>query len=363
VDGAISTFKIVISARSSNMGVKGTYMKTTILVIALIGCVALGILGVAQSRQLKAQREELAQTKQQLAALDAELKEKQEAIDNAKLTEMKAKVLQQTLTQSATMAVEESKKSEKLKASLDEAETNNPMHTMASMLKDPKMRDMIKAQQKMVMGPMIDKQYSDFYKQLNLTPEQTAGLKDLLGKKMLAGTDAGMSMLDDSLDASQRADLTKQAKDQTDEIDNQIKQFLGDDNYKAYQSYEKTVPDRATMSQFSDQFAGTPNALTGGQQEQLVQAMSDARNNFNWTSGLNQPNPGANGDLGAMLTADGIDRFVKEREQFDEQFLDRAQKILTPSQLAAFKEYQATQRELQAASMKMAGQMFKPPSH
>jgi hypothetical protein len=336
-------------------------MKTTILVIALIACIALGILGVQQSHQLQARRDELAQTKQQLAAIEAELKDKEEAIANARLTEAKAKILQQTLAQSTTVAVEESKKSEKLKASLDEAETNNPMHAMAGMFKDPKMREMIKAQQKMVMGPILDKQYSDFYKQLNLTPEQTAGLKDLMGKKMLGAADGGMSMLDDSLDASQRADLTKQIKDQTDEIDNQIKQFLGDDNYKAYQAYEKTVPDRMTMSQFSDQYAGTPNALTAVQQDQLVQAMSEARNNFNWTSGLSQRSASANGDIASLLTDDNIKKFAAEQEQFDQTILTRAQTILTPAQLAAFKEYQTTQRELQGASMNMAKQMFKTP--
>jgi hypothetical protein len=291
------------------------------------------------------------------------LKDKEEAIENARLTEAKAKILQQTLAQSTTVAVEASKKSEKLEASLDEAQTNNPMHAMASMFKDPKMREMMKAQQKMVMGPILDKQYSDFYKQLNLTAEQTAALKDLIGKKMLAGADASFSMLDDSLDASQRADLAKQTKDQTDDVDSQIKQFLGDDNYKAFQSYEKSVPDRMTMSQFSDQFAGTPNALTADQQDQLVQAMSDARNNFNWTSGLNQQNPGANGDMGALLTEDNIKKFVTEREQFDQQFLARAQQILTPAQLADFEILQKNQRELQGAGLNMAKQMFKPPAH
>jgi hypothetical protein len=338
-------------------------MKTTILVIALIACVALGILGVEQARQLKAQRDELTQSKQQLAAIQAELKDKEEAIENARLTEAKAKILQQTLAQSTTVAVEASKKSEKLEASLDEAQTNNPMHAMASMFKDPKMREMMKAQQKMVMGPILDKQYSDFYKQLNLTAEQTAALKDLIGKKMLAGADASFSMLDDSLDASQRADLAKQTKDQTDDVDSQIKQFLGDDNYKAFQSYEKSVPDRMTMSQFSDQFAGTPNALTADQQDQLVQAMSDARNNFNWTSGLNQQNPGANGDMNALLTDDNIKKFATEREQFDQQFLARAQQILTPTQLADFETFQKNQRELQAAGLNMARQMFKPTTH
>ena len=337
-------------------------MKTTILIIAIVGCIALGILGVEQSKKLKAQSDELAQVKNQLAALDAELKEKSDAIENARLTEAKAKTLQQTLSESTTAAVAESKKSEALMASLDEEKTNSPMHAMASMFKDPKMREMMKAQQKAVMGPILDKQYADFYKQLNLTPEQTAAFKDLLGKKMLAGADQGFAMLDDSLDANQRADLGKQVKAQTDELDNEIKQALGDDNYKAYQSYEKTIPDRMTTSQFGDQLAGTPNALTPGQQEQLVQEMSDTRNNFNWTSTLNQPNPGANGDMASMLTSENIDKFMAEREQYDSQVLAGAQKFLTPAQVDALRNLQQTQRELQGMGFNMAKGMFKPKS-
>jgi hypothetical protein len=306
---------------------------------------------------LRKQAAQLEETQQRLAALEAELKEKTEAIENARATEAKAKILQQTLTESTSAVVEQSKKSEKLEQSLAEAKTNNPMHSMAAMFKDPKMREMIKSQQKAFMGPMVNKQYSDLFKQLNMTPEQSATFKDLIQKKMLVGADVGFSMMDDSLDASQRADLTKQVKSQTDDVDNQIKDFLGDENFKAYQSYEKTVPDRMSVSQFNDQFAGTPNALSADQQGQLVQALSDARNNFQWTSGLNQQNPGANGDMASLLTPDNIDKFVNERTEFDNQFLTRAQQFLTPDQLAAYKEFQQRQRDMQAAGLKIAGQM------
>jgi hypothetical protein len=245
-----------------------------------------------------------------------------------------------------------------LQQSLDRAKTNNPMSAMAKMFKDPAMRDMMKAQQKTALGPIIEKQYADLFKQLNLSPEQSAAFKDLVMKKMFSGTDASLSMMDDSLDASQRADLAKQVKAQSDEVDSEIKQFLGDNNYQAYQSYEKSVPDRMTMSQFNDQFAGSPNALSPEQQSQMVQALSDARNNFTWTSGLNQQNPGANGDIGSMLTDDNIAKFTSEREQFDQQFLGKAQQILTPDQFATYQQFQKQQRDMQLMGLKMARQMF-----
>ena len=333
-------------------------MKNIILAVLLIASVALGVLYANQSGKLKKQAAQLEETQQKLAALEAELKEKTEAIENAQATEAKAKLLQKTLTESTSAAVEQSKKSEELQQSLDAAKTNNPMHSIAAMFKDPKMREMIKSQQKAVMGPMVNKQYADLMKQLNMTPEQSATFKDLVQKKMFAGADVGLSMMDDSLDATQRADMQKQVKSQTDEVDGEIKDFLGDQNYQAYQSYEKSVPDRMAVGQFNDQFAGTANALSADQQSQMMQALSDARNNFKWTSGLNQQNPGANGDMASLLTSDNIDRFVAERTEFDNQFLTRAQQFLTPDQLNAYKEFQVTQRNMQVAGLKMAGQMF-----
>jgi hypothetical protein len=141
-------------------------------------------------------------------------------------------------------------------------------------------------------------------------------------------------------------------------MDAEMKQFLGDNNYQAYQTYEKTVPDRMALGQFSDQVASSGTALTPEQQNQMVQALSDARNNFTWTSGLNQPNPGANGDIASLLTDDSIARFTAEREQFDAQFLAKAQQILTPDQVDAYKTFQDQRRQLQLMGFNMAKQMY-----
>lgn len=335
-------------------------MKNLILSLSIIACVALGILAAEQQQKLGLKTEQLAAAQQQLQAAQAELKEKAAEIEDAKLAEQKNKILQKTLTESTSEVAAQSKKSEQLQQSLAEAKTNNPLHSMAAIFKDPGMREMMKAQQKAVLGPMIAKQYADLFKQLNLTQEQSAALKELIQNRMLVGADVGMALMDDSLDASKRADLTKQIKDQTDDINNQIKQLVGDDNYQAFQSYEKTVPDRMSVGQFSDQFAGTPNALSDTQQQQLIQAMSDARNSFNWTSGLNQQNAAMNSDMGSLLTDDNINKFEQEREQFDNQFLSRAQSILTPDQLNAFKDFQVSQLKLQLAGLKMAASMYNP---
>lgn len=344
-------------------------MKNLAIILLAVAACGLGAWGVSQQNriqtqlaQLKHTEEQLAHTRKQLAALKTELQNQRDAVEHAKFTAANEKILQQMLAETEAGAAAQSKKTEHLEQSLAAAKTNNPMQGFAAMFQDPKMREMIKAQQKAVMGPMLERQYKVLFQQLNLTPDQTATLKGLLEKKMLAGMDVGFSMLGGSLDASQRADLEKQVKSQTAEIDNQIKQFLGDENYQVFQDYQKTIPDRTVVNQFDDQLAGSGIGLSAQQQNQLIQAMSEARSSFKWTTDLNNKAKMANGDYSAMFTEDNINRFAQDQERFDRQFLSQAQQILTPAQLTAFQEFQKNQRQLQIMSMKMAAQMFAPKS-
>jgi len=334
-------------------------MKNLVITLLAITTIALGAWCLNQQNQIKSLSAQLAQTETQLAAERAELQTQSDAIEHARFAAANEKILQQILAETEAGAAEQSKKAEHLEQSLAAAKTNNPMQGFAAMFKDPKMRDMIKSQQKAVLGPMLDKQYAALFQQLNLSPDQAAALKDLLEKKTLAGTDAGFSMLDNTLDAAQRADLAKQVKSQTDDIESQIKQFLGDANYQTFQTYEKTLPDRTTVSQFNDQLAGGATALTADQQQQLLQAMSDVRSNFKWTAALNKPDAAA-GDYASMFTEDNINQFAQQQEQFNQQVFTRVQPILSPDQFKAFQDYTATQQQLQIAGMKMAAQMFAP---
>lgn len=304
------------------------------------------------------QQKQILETQTQLATVKNQLFEKPEAAEQIAQAQRKSKILQETLVQTSAFADEKNRQAEQLQKSLT-AKTNS-VNPLAAMFKDPKMRDMIKIQQKAMMGPIIEKQYAALFQQLNLNADESAQLKNLLLSKMTAGAEAGMSLMDDSLDAAKRAELAKNVKSQTDDYDAQIKQFLGN-NYSAFQGYEKTVPDRMIVSQFGDQLSSS-TAMNADQQQQLVQAMSDERNNFKWTTDYSNQNP-PNGDYASMFSDEKINQFVQEKEQFDQQFLARAQQVLTPEQAIAFEQFQTGQRQMQLAGMKMAAQMFAPKSH
>lgn len=338
-------------------------MKNLLIIILAIASIAAGAFCIVQRNQLREQSAQLSESQIRVSDLEAQLKSQSEAVEHARLSEAKTKIMQKALTEVSADAAQRSKQTEQLKQSLAAAKTNNPLKSLGAMFKSPEMRKMIEAQQKAVMGPMIAKQYSDLFQQLNLTPEQTDALKTLLQNKQLAATTQSMSLMDDSLDDSQRAALAAQIKSQNEDFDNQIKQLLGD-NYQAYQDYNKTISARTTVNQFMDQVEGTPNALSADQQQQLIQAMTQANNNYQWTSALNQSK--ANGaDQSdpmaqfALLTEDNINQAATEGEQFDQQFLQQAQQILTPQQTTAFQQFQTSWRQMQTSAMKMAAQMFK----
>jgi hypothetical protein len=304
------------------------------------------------------QKNQLAQLQTQLADAQNRLKADSEAEEKIADAENRTKVLHEALEETSKFADEKAKEAEKLQQSLAAAKKKdtNPFGEMAKMMKDPAMKEMIKAQQKATIGSVIDKQYAEFFQQMNLTPEQSATMKELLEKKMLAGSDAGMSMMDGSLDAAQRAELSKQVKSAKDDADAQIKQFLGDENYKTFQDYEKTSPYRTAVGQFSDQLAGSATPLSEDQQAQLIQAMSDEQSGFKFTTNFGNKNP-ANGDYAAR-----INQYAMEKEKLDQRVLARAQQVLTREQVEAFQKYQTTQRTLQMAGMKMGAKMLTPKS-
>jgi hypothetical protein len=334
-------------------------MKNLIITILLVAALALGAWGLSQQQRIMQLAAQIAQAEAQLAAVKAALQKQTKAFQQSRFAQTQASILQEKLSETAARATEQSRKTEQLQQSLAAAKTNNPLSSIATMFKDAKLREMMKTQQKAFMGPVLDKQYGALFQQLNLTHDQVTALRDLVQKKMLAGADMGFSLLDSNLDSAQRADLVKQVKNQTDSIDNQIKQFLGDQNYQTFQTYEKTLPERMTVGQLADQLTGTATALSAEQQQQLVQAMGDVRGNFKWTVDLSQQNA-AGGDFTAMFTEANINTFAQEKERLDQQTLTKAQAILTPDQLTAFQDFQKTQRELQIAGMRMAAQMFAP---
>lgn len=302
------------------------------------------------------QRNLARQAQKDVATLNQNVVEMQTRLDEQ---EQQASSLQKHLDNTRATAIAKADEITQLQQVITNktAASTNAGNPLAEMFKNPEMKKMVQTQQQTVLGPMIEKSYSPFFSGLQLTPEQSAALKDLIVKRSLVDANMGVSLLGGDMDADKRKELMDQAKTDKDSINDQIKQFLGTDNYSQFESYEKTIPDRMVLNSYKDAQGQGPGALTPDQEQQLLQAMSEERSKFKFTTDFNDQSK-FNGDLAGMFTDEKIAQFQTERQQLDQYYVQRAQSILTQDQLGPFEKFLTSQRDIQSMGMKMAAKMF-----
>jgi hypothetical protein len=324
-------------------------MKDGILALLLVLTIASAGLYLHQSQRLVAADATIASLQQKVEDLESRLGEQ----------EKRATGLQAHLQNTRETAIAKAEQVTHLEQALTNsvqtnAKSSNPL---AEMFRNPEMKTLIKNQQKMALSGMIDKNYTAFFTGMNLTSEQTASFKDFILKKALVDAQAGMSLMSSDLDAEKRTDLLKQAKTEKDAIDEQIKQFLGEDNYPGFKAYEKTIPERMALNGFKEQQASGPGALTGDQESQLLQAITDETHSFKFTTDYTDQSKLLR-DPGSFFTDDKLAQFQQEREQLHDRYLERATNILSADQATSFQTFLKGQRDMQDTAMKMASKLF-----
>jgi hypothetical protein len=212
-----------------------------------------------------------------------------------------------------------------------------------------------------MMGKQMLKMYAPVFEQLTLSSEQTAQLKDLILKKNAVNMDKGVALMNGKLDVAQRAAAIEEMKSAREGCDAEIRQLLGETDYPVFEQFEKSLPDRLIFGVFKTRLARSGAPLSEEQQDQLLQAVGEARAQHPWSTDLSRriQNPA---DLAPAFSGENLAVFAREEEEFDRQFLDQAHNILTAEQLAAFGPFLAKQRQSKIAAMKMTSKMFAPRS-
>lgn len=329
-------------------------MKNVIIGILLIATVTLGALLVQKNNEVRTAEQNLAAVKLEVEQIAAERAAQEQEVVG----------LRERLERSITESVANASTAAKLSLALTNravAETKSktdarPANPMAEMLKNPEMRDMIKQQQKTMFASMVDRTYADFMKGLNLTPEQSAALKDLIAQKMAIGTEMGLEMMSGDLTLEQRKELLERIKASSDNATEAIRSYLGDDLYASFQEYEKTIPDRMAVSMLNSQL-GTDMALTDEQQNELIAELSRERNDFKFTNNFGDQN-NFDPEIFSKFSEENVNRYIQEQEQLNQRYLARAQNILTPDQYSAYEKALKNQLEMAKMGMKMAASMF-----
>lgn len=165
--------------------------------------------------------------------------------------------------------------------------------------------------------------YGDLFDKLDLSPDKTDELKELL--------------LEPRMNASMNRNSGNAAtpgKEQTEEHKERIAELLGMDNYAIYLGYEERAHERSIIKSFLYSLR-TANKLTESQKESLTDAMYEARIKTEKESCRPDPDTG--------LTDSGSESANEDR--LYEAYAVSADAILSASQTGFFKIYLSDYRE------------------
>ena len=229
----------------------------------------------------------------------------------------------------------------------------NPLSALAKVFDDPEMKEAMAAQQKAALGSMLDKNYAKLFAELGLSAEESAALKEMLLRKHMAGAEMGMAMF---TEGTTPAEMAQKVKAANEAVDAEIRAFLGEERFARMQAHERTLADRMALSGFKDQLGGNAG-LSAEQEERLIAAMTQERQNFRFTANPMDPTQ-AGANPAAMFNEEQVARFIEETDQLNQRFLGQAQSILNAEQLEAFQRHLQQQQTMQRLGMQMGARLF-----
>ncbi|MDD2764090.1 MAG: hypothetical protein PHE83_08985 [Opitutaceae bacterium] len=212
----------------------------------------------------------------------------------------------------------------------------NGMANFAALLANPEFNRLWAAQQKAA----LDTRYSALFKNLNLSPADLDKFKSLLVEKESALMDVMAAAREQGLnprDPADRAQINSLVQAAQAQVDNSIRQTLGDSQFAQYQNYEQTLPQRNLVNQLTQSLSYTGTPLQAYQADQLVNILA--------ASAPNQ-SQGAGGFLAAAGPMGG-GMFYNRGVSVTDAAITQAQSVLSPPQLAALQQIQAQQQAQQ----------------
>jgi len=220
---------------------------------------------------------------------------------------------------------------------------------LTKMMKDPAMREMIRSQQKIVFKPV----YEPLMRQWNLPADEQQKFMDLLLDQQMGAMERSQMFFDkEKLDATE---LAKQTKEATEQSEQSLKDFLGEEKFAQHKEYQKTIGERMQLNQFKTQLAGTETPLRDEQYDAVMALIKEEREKFPPQFG----NAGETAtDFNKLLAGDAMQKHLEWQEQINQRVRERATQVLAPEQAKAFADFQEQQLSMQKFGIKMAQEML-----
>lgn len=227
----------------------------------------------------------------------------------------------------------------------------NLADAFANMADNPAIKQQMKAQMEVMVMPA----FKDLYGHLDLDETETAYFKKLIMDKFSSQQAIGMKMMGAAGDPEKAEAIKKELKEAGEASDAQIKDFLNnDEDYAYFESYQKQLPDRMELQQYSASFEESNAQLSPDQKNQLLDFMSEERTN----SQLGDVNDPKNWDM-ENFNEDTITEVITKMEDFHGRVEGRADGVLNEQQLEVLATSQEQHRKMQQFNMTMGLQFFK----
>ena len=346
----ITTAAVIAATKTIAM----TTLQKTIVTIAIA---ALAGVGIYEARQAHDARAALQKLQQQQAPLAEQIQQLQNDRDNStnRLADLLAENSRLASNSNQNELLKLRGQVGALRAQASQQAKLKREPSIADIAKGPQMQDIYRSSQ----AASFDKVYAKLFADLKLSPDQVSSLKQLLSDKLTAGLAEKGEMMIHKKSPEQIQQLNDQINIEKAGVDEQIKQTLGADGFAAYQAYEKTYNERSQIvgpMGFSDQLTGSME-LTSDQTEQLVQAMSDERQQYKFTVDFSDPGK-YSGDMATLYSDENISQYQKELDQLHQLYLARAQTILTPDQQTVFQKYLSNRLAMQNMGLNVAAKVL-----
>ena len=225
--------------------------------------------------------------------------------------------------------------------------------TLAAMLKNPAMRELLLQQQ---IGD-VDAQYEGLFAEFDLDDPELLEFRQLLTERMTLEADQSLKLMEEGLTSSQRAAVTQESQKAKQAIDSRIRNFLNsEEDWAAFKRWEDTKSERMQLDMGRSYFAESGEALTPEQEEQLLDVLRQSRSGLKASpdfSKLGRLDP-------SLVTEADIERQMSYWDTNAALVLQGAAAFLTPGQMQSLRTVQQLWRSATEEGLRASTRMFQP---
>jgi hypothetical protein len=216
-----------------------------------------------------------------------------------------------------------------------EKESSSP--NMAKMLKDPAMKELLRAQ----AGAQLELAYRDLFDLMGLDESKREAVLAILKQRQGAQTDLGLSVFDTQLPDDERKAAAAKLAESVKEAEAKLKETLGAD-YAQFERFERSAPEREQIRMFHSMLKDKGLVMDEATETKLMDAMFNERQAFKFDHDLSDMTKVSPDNLSEA----SVDRFLEQNAVLQQQVLTKVKGILSAEQYALFVKNQENQQQM-----------------